>query len=103
MALAVPLYPAMGIWEKIGGLPSLTAVLVMVTGVIGVVSAKYVLNFLKIGDHAVRGFSIGLAAHGMGIARAFQVSEEAGAFAGVAMTALASSILFPLLLWIFTR
>ena len=46
-----------------------------------------------------------LAAHGMGIARAFQVSEEAGAFAGVAMalTALASSILFPLLLWVFTR
>ena len=83
-------------------MPSLTAVLVMVTGVI---SAKYVLNFLKIGDHAVCGFSIGLAAHGMGIARAFQVSEEAGAFAGVAMamTALASSILFPLLLWAFTR
>jgi len=95
---------AMGISEKIGGLPSLTAVLVMVTGVIGVISAKYVLNFLKIRDHAVRGFSIGVAAHGMGIARAFQVSEEAGAFAGVAMalTALASSILFPLLLWVFT-
>lgn len=69
---------AMGISEKIGGLQSLTAVLVMVTGVIGVISAKYILNFLKIGDHAVRGFSIGVAAHGMGIARAFQVSEEAG-------------------------
>ena len=40
---------------------------------------------------------------GMGIASAFHVSEEAGAFAGVAMTALASSILFPPLLWVFTR
>ena len=96
---------AMGISEKIGGLPSLTAVMVMVTGVIGVISAKYVLNFLKITDHGVRGFAIGVAAHGMGIARAFQVSEEAGAFAGVAMalTALASSILFPLMLWVFSR
>ncbi|HEX4987027.1 MAG TPA: LrgB family protein [Burkholderiales bacterium] len=96
---------AMGISEKIGGLPSLTAVMVMVTGVIGVIATKYVLNFLKVRDHGVRGFAIGLAAHGMGIARAFQVSEEAGAFAGVAMalTALASSILFPLLLWAFTR
>lgn len=96
---------AMGISEKIGGLPSLTAVLVMVTGVVGVISAKYVLNFLKIKDHGVRGFSIGVAAHGMGIARAFQVSEEAGAFAGVAMalTALASSIVFPVMLWVFTR
>jgi predicted murein hydrolase (TIGR00659 family) len=96
---------AMGIPEKIGGLPSLTAVMVMVTGVIGVISAKYVLNFLKITDHGVRGFAIGVAAHGMGIARAFQVSEEAGAFAGVAMalTALASSIVFPLMLWVFGR
>lgn len=96
---------AMGISEKIGGLPSLTAVMVMVTGVIGVISAKYVLNFLKITDHGVRGFAIGVAAHGMGIARAFQVSEEAGAFAGVAMalTALASSIVFPLMLWMFSR
>ena len=95
---------AMGISEKIGGLPSLTAVMCMVTGVVGVLSAKYVLNFLRIHDHSVRGFAVGVAAHGMGIARAFQVSEEAGAFAGVAMalTALVSSILFPLLLWPFT-
>ena len=96
---------AMGISEKMGGLPSLTAVLVMATGILGVVIAKYVLDFLKIRDHSVRGFSIGIAAHGMGTARAFQVSEEAGAFAGVAMAlnALVSSILFPLALWLFTR
>ena len=96
---------AMGISEKMGGLPSLTAVLVMATGILGVVSAKYVLDFLKIRDHSVRGFSIGIAAHGMGTARAFQVSEEAGAFAGVAMAlnALVSSILFPLAVWLFTR
>jgi predicted murein hydrolase (TIGR00659 family) len=96
---------AMGISEKIGGLPSLTAVMCMVTGVIGVLSVRYILNFLKITDHAVRGFAVGVAAHGMGIARAFQVSEEAGAFAGVAMalTALMSSIVFPLVLWMLTR
>jgi predicted murein hydrolase (TIGR00659 family) len=94
---------AMGISEKIGGLPSLTAVMCMVTGVTGVLSARYILNFIKASDHGVRGFSIGVAAHGMGIARAFQVSEEAGAFAGVAMalTALMSSIIFPLMLWLF--
>lgn len=95
---------AMGISEKIGGLPSLTAVMCMGTGVIGVLSAKYILNFFRITDHGVRGFSVGVAAHGLGIARAFQVSEEAGAFAGVAMalTALMSSIVFPLMLWLFT-
>jgi putative effector of murein hydrolase len=75
----------------------------MVTGVVGVLIARYILNFLKVSDHGVRGFAVGVASHGMGIARAFQVSEEAGAFAGVAMalTALVSSILFPLLIWFF--
>jgi predicted murein hydrolase (TIGR00659 family) len=93
---------AMGISEKLGGLPSLTAVLVVSTGILGAVMAKYVLDALRIRDHSVRGFSVGLAAHGIGTARAFQVSEEAGAFAGLAMglNGLATSVLFPLLVWL---
>jgi predicted murein hydrolase (TIGR00659 family) len=93
---------AMGITEKLGGLPSLTAVLVVSTGIIGAVSAKYVLDALRIADHAVRGFSVGVAAHGIGTARAFQVSEEAGAFAGLAMglNGLLTAALFPLLVWL---
>ncbi len=96
---------AMGIAEKLGGLPTLTAVLVVSTGIIGAVSAKYVLNTLRVSDHAVRGFAVGTAAHGIGTARAFQVSEEAGAFAGLAMglNGLATAILFPLLVWLFSR
>lgn len=76
---------AMGIVEKMGGLPSLTAVLVVSTGILGAALAKYVLDFLRITDHSVRGFSVGVTAHGIGTARAFQESEEAGAFAGLAM------------------
>jgi predicted murein hydrolase (TIGR00659 family) len=93
---------AMGISEKLGGLPSLTAVLVVSTGILGAVMAKYVLDALRIRDHSVRGFAVGLAAHGIGTARAFQVSEEAGAFAGLAMglNGLATSVLFPLLVWV---
>jgi predicted murein hydrolase (TIGR00659 family) len=93
---------AMGISEKLGGLPSLTAVLVVSTGVLGAVMAKYVLDALRIRDHGVRGFSVGLAAHGIGTARAFQVSEEAGAFAGLAMglNGLATAVLFPALVWL---
>ena len=96
---------AMGIAEKLGGLPSLTAVLVVSTGVIGAVSAKYVLDGLRVADHAVRGFSVGVAAHGIGTARAFQVSEEAGAFAGLAMglNGLVTAALFPLLVWLALR
>ncbi len=94
---------AMGIAEKLGGLPSLTAVLVVTTGVLGAVLARGTLNLLRIDDHAVRGFAVGIAAHGIGTARAFQVSETAGAFAGLAMglNGLATAFLFPLLvrLW----
>lgn len=94
---------AMGIAEKLGGLPSLTAVLVVSTGILGAVLARGTLNLLRIHDHAVRGFAVGVAAHGIGTARAFQVSETMGAFAGLAMglNGLLTAFLFPLLarLW----
>lgn len=91
---------AMGISEKIGGIPSLTAVLVIMTGVSGAMMAKYVLDALRVRDHGVRGFAVGVAAHGIGTARAFQLSEEAGAFAGLGMglNGLLTAILMPLML-----
>jgi predicted murein hydrolase (TIGR00659 family) len=90
---------AMGISEQLGGLPSLTAVLVMLTGITGAVLATYLLNALRIKDWRARGFAIGVAAHGIGTARALQVNEVAGAFSGLAMgiNALASAVLLPLL------
>ena len=76
---------AMGVAERIGGLPSLTAVLVISAGIIGAVFGRGVMRRLHISDHAVHGFAIGIASHGIGTARAFQVSEQAGAFAALAM------------------
>lgn len=91
---------AMGISEKIGGLPSLTAVLVMLTGIVGATMARALLNLMKIEDHSVRGYALGVAAHGIGTARAFQVSEEMGAFAGLAMgiSGVLTALLLPLAL-----
>jgi len=93
---------AMGIVERLGGLPSLTAVMVVGTGIIGAIGAKYVLDLLRVTDQAVRGIAIGTAAHGIGTARAFQESEEAGAFSGLAMglNGLLTAVLFPLALWL---
>ena len=76
---------AMGVAERIGGLPSLTAVLVISAGIIGAVFGRGVMRRLNVSDHAVHGFAIGIASHGIGTARAFQVSEQAGAFAALAM------------------
>jgi len=90
---------AMGIAEKIGGLPSLTAVFVILTGMTGAIIARPLLNALGIQAHPIRGFAVGVAAHGIGTARAFQVSEEMGAFAGLAMglTALLTAFIAPAL------
>jgi predicted murein hydrolase (TIGR00659 family) len=90
---------AMGIAEQIGGLPSLTPVLVLLTGITGAVLGTWTLNVLRIKDWRARGFAAGLAAHGLGTARAFQANEVAGAFASLAMglNALATALLVPLL------
>lgn len=90
---------AMGIAEKIGGLPSLTAVLVIMTGIVGAATAPALLRLLRVGDDSVKGFAIGVASHGIGTARALQISELAGAFSGLAMglNALLTALLVPLL------
>ena len=94
---------AMGVAEKIGGLPSLTAVLVIITGIVGAMGFPALFRWLGVRDHATQGFSVGLAAHGLGTARAFMFSEEMGAFSALAMglngllTALLLPILLPLL------
>lgn len=91
---------AMGISEQIGGLPSLTAVLVILTGILGAVFATWTLDAAGIRDWRARGLAVGVGAHGIGTARAFQVNELAGAFASLAMglNALATAILVPLLI-----
>ncbi len=90
---------AMAISEQIGGLPTLTAVLVVCTGILGAATARHVLDLMNVEDPIVRGFALGTAAHGIGTARAFLVSEEMGAFAGLAMglCALFSAVALPLL------
>ena len=89
---------AMGIAEKNGGLPSLTAALVILTGITGAVSGSSLLNALKLRDPSVQGFALGVAAHGLGTARAFQLSEQSGAFAsiGIGLNALLTTALVPI-------
>jgi predicted murein hydrolase (TIGR00659 family) len=93
---------AMGIADKIGGLPALAAVFAVTTGIIGATLGKYVLDALRVKDWRVRGFALGIAAHGIGTARAFQVNAEAGAFAGLAfgLHGALAALLFPLFYWL---
>lgn len=89
---------ALPVAERLGGLASLAAVAVAITGILGAVVARPVLNALGIENHAVRGFAVGLTAHAIGTARALQVSETAGAFSALAMglNGIATAVLVPL-------
>ncbi len=94
---------ALGVSEQIGGLPSLTAVLVIITGIVGAVIATPLLNALGVRDWRARGFAVGVAAHGIGTAHAFRINSTAGAFSGIGMglNALLTAILAPLLISLF--
>jgi len=90
---------AMGVAERIGGIPSLTAVMVMLTGIFGAVAGGWILDLARVRDPASRGLAMGITAHGIGTVRALQMGETAGAFSGLAigLTGMATAILVPLI------
>jgi predicted murein hydrolase (TIGR00659 family) len=96
---------AMGISESLGADPSLTAVAVVLTGIMGAIIVTPLMNRVGITDFRARGFAVGLASHGIGTARAFQVDAVAGVFAGIAMSlnALVTSLLVPLAVTLLVR
>jgi predicted murein hydrolase (TIGR00659 family) len=91
---------AMGIAEQMGGLPSLAAVMVLLTGMFGASIVTPLFDALGIRDWRARGFAAGVAAHGLGTARAFQVDALAGIFAGIAMglNGVLTALIVPLVL-----
>jgi len=75
----------MGVAERIGASPTLTAVFAVTTGILGAALARFVLDALRCREWWQRGFAIGIASHGIGTSRAFSVNPEAGTYAGLAM------------------
>jgi putative effector of murein hydrolase len=96
---------AMGISESLHADPSLTAVSVVLTGIMGAIIVTPLMNRTGITDFRARGFAAGIAAHGIGTARAFQVDAVAGVFAGIAMSlnALVTSLLVPVAATLLVR
>ena len=89
---------AMPVAERMGGSVPLSAVAVALTGIAAAVLSSGLFGLLKIRSDMVRGFALGAAAHAIGTARAFQISEAAVGFSALAMglNAIATSILVPL-------
>lgn len=93
---------AMDVAAITGGLPSFTTVAVALTGVSGAMFTFGLLRMLGIRDPAVQGFAMGLSAHAIGTARAFQEGETAGAFSalGMGLNGIATAILVPAVLYL---
>jgi predicted murein hydrolase (TIGR00659 family) len=89
---------AMGIAAQLGGIPALAAVFAVLTGLVGAVSGKYLLDALHVDAPEVRGFAMGTASHGVGAARAMQVHPAAGAYAALALglQVVLAALLMPL-------
>ncbi|NJE25965.1 CidB/LrgB family autolysis modulator [Thermococcus sp. MV5] len=76
---------AIGVSEKIGGIPPLTAVLVILTGILGNAIGVELLNLSKVRDRVARGLAMGVSSHGLGTARIILDDELSGAVSGLAM------------------
>ena len=89
---------AMGVAERIHVSPTLTAVFAVTTGILGAALARFVLDAVGSKAWWQRGVAIGIAAHGIGTARAFSVSDEAGRYSSLAMGlhGIAGAVLIPM-------
>jgi len=88
---------AMGIAERIGVSPTLTAIFAVSTGILGAVLGRYVLDLLKVKAWWQRGFALGVASHGIGTSRAFSVHPQAGTYAslGMGLHGIVGAVLIP--------
>ena len=94
---------AMGIAERIGVSPTLTAIFAVATGILGAILAPFVLNALGMKEWWQRGFAIGIGAHGIGTSRAFSIHPEAGTYASLAMgmNGVISAVAIPIIYHLF--
>ena len=90
---------AMGISETLGGLPSLTSVMVILTGIVGASFGPWLLDRIRITNPMAKGLAMGTAFHGIGTGRAIYMGDVAAAFSGLAMglNSLSTTILLPLI------
>lgn len=95
---------AMAVADSIGGIPAISAVCVILVGVLGAVLGHSLLNRMKISTKAARGLAMGTASHALGTARCAELDYQEGAFSSLALvicgiiTSLIAPFIFPVLL-----
>lgn len=76
---------AMNVSQAIGGVPTVTAVFVIMTGLIGTIVGPFIVKWLRIDGEIARGILFGTAAHGTGTSKAFELSSLTGTISSISM------------------
>lgn len=86
--------------RKIGGIPSLTVSVIVLTGIIGNIFGPAIFKIFKITDSVAIGAALGTSSHAIGTSRALEIGEVEGAISGVSigLAGLFTSLLIPILL-----
>ena len=86
--------------DQIGAYASLTAVIVMITGVLGAILSPVLFKIFGVKDQAEKGLLLGITAHAVGTAKAFEIGDEAGAFSslGLGLMCIFTAVLLPLMM-----
>ncbi|MDX9900363.1 MAG: LrgB family protein [Aliarcobacter sp.] len=89
--------------QQIGGIPSLAVGFVLITGIIGALFGTIVFKLVNIKHDTSKGFALGLVSHGIGTARAIEISEKAAAFSALAMglSGIFTAIFLPMIITFF--
>lgn len=91
---------AMEVTKTLGGIPSLTAAVVVVVGLFGAVCGFKILQVGRVGSPIAQGLSLGTASHAVGTSTAMEISKKYGAFAslGLTLNGLLTALLTPTIL-----
>jgi putative effector of murein hydrolase len=94
---------ALSIVQQIGGLTGLLAVATMVTGLVGIIVAKSLFSLTGLEDERWQGLVLGVTAHAIGTAKAFESSSRCGAFAtlGMGINGILTAIILPASIGLF--
>ena len=89
--------------EQIGGIPSITIVSIVITGITGAVTAPLVCRFFRIKNPVAQGVSIGTASHALGTTKAMEIGEVQGAMSSlsIGVAGVITVFITPVLLKIF--
>lgn len=91
---------AMAVSNKLGGMMSLTSIVVIATGLLGALTGGMLMDRLGVRAASSRGLAIGAASHAVGTASCYAASEELGAYSTIAMivNGVITSLIAPWLL-----